>query len=141
MFLLDTNVVSELRKPRPDPNVVSWTSGLAPGSAFVSVVTIGEIARGVAHRRRDNPPHADALHAWLDRLLAEYGDRVLPIDAPIAKRWGLLVDAHPELAVDMLLAATALEHDLTVATRNEDHIRRSGAAVVNPFRPSASKRR
>jgi hypothetical protein len=141
VFLLDTNVVSELRKPRPDPHVVSWTSALAPSSAFVSVVTIGEIARGIAQRRRDNVPHADALQAWLDRLLAEYGDRVLPIDASIAKRWGGLVAAHPELAVDMLLAATALEHNLSVATRNEDHMRRSGAAVVNPFKPPAGKRR
>jgi predicted nucleic acid-binding protein len=141
VFLLDTNVVSELRKPRPDANVVRWTSALAPGSAFVSVVTIGEIARGIAQRRRDNPPHADALQAWLDRLLADYGDRVLAIDAPIAARWGELVHAHPQLAVDMLLAATALERNLTVATRNEDHIRRSGAAVVNPFKPSAGKRR
>jgi len=106
----------------------------------MSVVTIGEIARGIAQRRRDNPPHADALQAWLDRLIGDYGDRVLPVDAVIAKRWGALVAAHPQLAVDMLLAATALEHGLTVATRNEDHIRRSGAAVVNPFKPSTSKR-
>jgi predicted nucleic acid-binding protein len=107
----------------------------------MSVVTIGEIARGIAQRQRDNPAHADALEAWLDRLLGEYGDRVLAVDAPIAKRWGALVAAHPQLAVDMLLAATALEHGLTVATRNEDHIRRSGAAVINPFAPQASRRR
>lgn len=135
MFLLDTNVISELRKPRPDPNVLSWTSALPAGSAYLSVITVGEIARGIAQRRRDNPPHADALEAWLDRLLSEYGDRVLPIDASIAKRWGLLVAAQPQFAVDMLLAATALNHGLTVATRNEDHIRPSGVAVVNPFKP------
>jgi toxin FitB len=77
----------------------------------------------------------------LERLLSEYRDQVLPIDAPIAKRWGELVAAHPQLAVDMLLAATALEHNLTVATRNEEHFRRSGAAVMNPFKPPASRRR
>ena len=136
MFLLDTNVVSELRKLRPDPNVVRWTSALTAGSAFLSVITVGEIARGIARRRRDNPTHADTTEAWLDRLLSDYGDRVLPVDASIATRWGALVDAHPQLAVEMLLAATALEHGLTVATRNEDHIRLSGASVVNPFKPS-----
>lgn len=136
MFLLDTNVVSELRKPRPDPHVVSWMGALPSGSAFLSVITVGEIARGIAQRRRDNPAHADTLQDWLDRLLSDYGDRVLAVDAPIAMRWGVLVDAHPQFAVDMLLAATALEHGLTLATRNEEHIRPSGAAVVNPFKPA-----
>lgn len=141
MFLLDTNVVSELRRAKPDPNVVKWIGALPPGSAFISVVTVGEIARGIAQRQRDNSRHAEALQEWLDRLINEYGDRVLPVDAAIAKRWGALVAVHPQLAVDMLLAATALEHGLTVATRNDQHIRRSGAAVVNPFSPIANRRR
>jgi len=109
-----------------------------PGSVFISVVTVGEIARGIAQRRRDNPAHAEALEAWLDRILIDYGDRVLPVDSSVGRRWGALVAVHPELARDMLLAATALEHALTVATRNEAHIRRSGASVINPFSSPAS---
>jgi toxin FitB len=107
---------------RRDPNVVHWASTLAPGSSFISLVTAGEIARGIAQRRGDNRRTPTPRHAWLDRLLNSCGDRGLPIDAPIARRWGTLVAAHPQLTVDMLRAATALEHDLAVATRNEDHI-------------------
>ncbi len=133
MYLLDTNVISELRRPRPDPRVVAWVRALGPGAAFVSVVTIGEIASGMALRHRDNPAHADELERWLDRLVTGYGDRILPVDSAVAMRWGALVAAQPQRAVDMLLAATALEHGLSVATRSEAHLRRAGVAVVNPF--------
>jgi toxin FitB len=134
VYLLDTNVVSELRRPRPDPHVIGWFGKLPDDSCFLSVLTVGEIAKGIAKRRRDNPDHADALQEWLDRLVSEYAARVLPVDADIAVRWGALVDAHPQFAVDMLLAATALERGLTMVTRNEDHFRVAGVPVVNPFK-------
>jgi predicted nucleic acid-binding protein len=134
VYLLDTNVVSELRRPRPDSHVIAWFGQLPVDSCFLSVLTVGEIAKGIAKRRRDSAEHADALQGWLDRLVSEYAERLLPVDAEIAVRWGTLVDAHPQLAVDMLLAATALERDLTMVTRNEDHFRLAGVPVVNPFR-------
>jgi len=133
VYLVDTNVLSELRRPRPDRHVVAWFGSIPADSTYVSVITLGEIAKGIAKQRRDNPAHADDLETWLDRLLGEYADRVLDIDARTALRWGALVDAHPQFPVDMLIAASALEHSLTVVTRNEAHIRVAGAPVVNPF--------
>jgi len=98
------------------------------------VLTVGEIARGIAQRRTDNPDHADALQAWLDRLRTDYAERLVAVDADIAVRWGVLVDAHPQFPVDMLIAATAIERGLTVATRNEDHFRLARVPIVNPFK-------
>jgi hypothetical protein len=139
MYLLDTNVVSELRRPKPDPNVTGWIARLPADSSFLSVLTVGEIAKGIAKRRRDNPDHAAALQTWLDRLRTDYAERLVPIDAEIAARWGVLVDAHPQFPVDMLIAATALERGLTVATRNEDHFRLARVPVVNPFKRQARR--
>jgi predicted nucleic acid-binding protein len=139
VYLLDTNVVSELRRPRPDPHVTGWFARLPANSSFLSVLTIGEIARGIAKRRRDNPDHADALQLWLDRLRTDYAQRLVAVDAEIAVRWGVLVDANPQFPVDMLIAATALERGLTVATRNEDHFRLAHVPVVNPFKRQARR--
>lgn len=139
MYLLDTNVVSELRRARPDPHVTSWFARLPANSSFLSVLTVGEIARGIAKRRRDNPDHADALQAWLDRLRTAFAQRLVAVDAEIAVRWGALVDANPQFPVDMLIAATALERGLTVATRNEEHFRLARVPVVNPFKRQARR--
>jgi hypothetical protein len=103
----------------------------------VSVITIGEIAKGIAKQRRigteGTVAHAEALQGWLDGLLAAYADRIIPVDVSIATRWGRLCDAHPQYATDMLLAATALAHGLVVATRNVEHFKPAGVHVVNPF--------
>jgi predicted nucleic acid-binding protein len=111
---------------------------LPANSSFLSVLTVGEIARGIAKRRRDNPDHADALQVWLNRLRTDYAQRLVPVDAAIAVRWGVLVDAHPQFPVDMLIAATALERGLTVATRNEEYFRLARVPVVNPFKRKGS---
>jgi toxin FitB len=136
VFLLDTNVVSELRRKHRNPDVVEWVRSVPPDSLYLSVITIGEIAKGIAKLRRSGAKpaqrDADALQAWLDGLLAEYADRILPVTVPIATRWGRLCDAHPEVATDMLLAATALDAGLVVATRNVEHFR-GEVSVVNPF--------
>jgi predicted nucleic acid-binding protein len=133
-YLLDTNIVSELRKKRRNANVVAWVAALRPDDAYLSVITIGEITRGIAKRRRDNGSHeADELQAWLDGLLTTYADRIVPIDILIAARWGRLCEQHPQLATDMLLAATALERDLTVATRNVAHFSVANVPTLNPF--------
>jgi predicted nucleic acid-binding protein len=135
-YLIDTNVISELRKPRPNSSVLEWVDAQSDGALFLSVITVGEIAKGTAKRRRakDGRHAADALQAWLEGLLATYADRIIPVDVPIAASWGRLCDAHPQLATDdMLLAATALDRTLTIATRNVEHFQIANVPVVNPF--------
>ena len=137
MYLLDTNVLSEAGKRDPNPHVLRWIMSVAEESLFLSVVTIGEITQGIARLRRTGSAEADNdadwIQSWLDGLLANHSDQILGIDIGIAGRWGRLCEAHPQFETDMLLAATALEHGLTVATRNVDHFRGSGVRVVNPF--------
>ncbi|MEO7455001.1 MAG: type II toxin-antitoxin system VapC family toxin [Gemmatimonadaceae bacterium] len=134
-FLLDTNIISELRKPRRSAAVVEWIGAIDDDRLYISVITIGEITKGIAQRRRTagGVKDADALQAWLEGLLTTYADRIIPIDMPIAARWGRLCDLHPQLATDMLLAATALDRHLTVATRNTEHFQAAGVPVFNPF--------
>jgi predicted nucleic acid-binding protein len=137
MYLLDTNVLSELRKRRRNPSVVRWIAAQPVDTLHLSVVTIGEIAKGIAKRRRAGTPdaaaNADGLQAWLEGLLATYAGRIIGIDVAIATRWGRLFDAHPQFPTDMLLAATAFDRDLTVATRNVSHFRPCGVPVLDPF--------
>ncbi len=137
MYLLDTNVLSELRKPRRNPNVVSWVRAVPADGLYLSVVTVGEVAKGISKQRRAGTPaaaaQADALQAWLEGLLADYAGRIIEVDVAIATRWGRLCDAHPQFPTDLLLAATALDRGLTVATRNGDHFRPCGVEVVDPF--------
>ena len=101
----------------------------------ISVITIGEITKGIARQRRTagGIAAADALQSWLEGLLMTYADRIIPVDIPIAARWGRLCDQHPQLATDMLLAATALDRGLTVATRNTEHFAVTKVPVFNPF--------
>jgi predicted nucleic acid-binding protein len=137
MYLLDTNVISELRKPNRSQNVVRWMSRVPADGLYLSVVTVGEIAKGIAKLRRaateSSVAHADALQSWLEGLLASHSGRILDVDVAVATRWGRLCDAHPQLPTDMLIAATALNHGLSVATRNVDHFTVAGVPVVNPF--------
>jgi len=132
-YLLDTCVLSELRRPKPDAGVVAWMDGVEPGELFLSVLTLGEIRRGVELRRAKDQTAARALERWLNGLEAHYADRVLPITDEIADRWGRLSPSQPLPVTDGLIAATALEHKLVVVTRNTDDFARSGANVLNPF--------
>lgn len=136
-FLLDTNVISELVKPHPDANVTSWIEGTDESLLYLSVLTLGEIRRGVAalpqSRRRAT------LEAWLDKdLRARFEERILAIDQEVADRWGLLTAAARNNGIvlpviDGLLAATALEHNLTLVTRDTGQIPSMGVAVFNPW--------
>ena len=132
MILLDTVVVSELRKARPNPRVIAWMRGLRETDVFVSVVTVGEIERGI-HKVRD-APFALALTRWLEELLRFYGDRILPVTPDIARRWGRLSADIGHEGADLLLAATAAAHGLTVATRNVRHFASTGVRVFDPFK-------
>jgi len=138
-FLLDTNVISEFARPdnRPDPRVKQWLEAADPDSLYASVLTFGEIRKGIEKlapsKRRSH------LEAWLERDLHEwFENRLLVIDEPIANRWGMLAAAAqragmPLAVVDGLLSATALEHKLTVVTRNSTDFTKAGVSIVNPW--------
>ena len=132
MILLDTVVVSELRKSRPSTKVLAWMRSIAADEAFLSVITVGEIERGIT--KTADAAFRGALERWLDDLIRFYGDRILPITPPIAKRWGRWSAELGHEGADLLIAATAAVHGLTVATRNVRHFASTGIAVIDPFR-------
>jgi len=132
-YLLDTCLVSELRKPGINPGVSAWISSIDANEAFLSVLTIGEIRSGIELHRLKNPTGASNLDRWLLGLETHYAERVLPITAKIADRWGRLSPRQPLPVSDGLIAATAIEHQLTVVTRNIADFQRSGANTLNPF--------
>ncbi|MDE2785422.1 MAG: type II toxin-antitoxin system VapC family toxin [Chloroflexota bacterium] len=133
MFLLDTDVLSSLRRSDRNPKLVRWVETHQTSNLHVSVVTIGEIERGIEQQRRRNPAFADELGNWLGRVLAFYQDRVLPVDVAIARRWGRLSATIGNNSVDLLIAATALEHGFTVVTRNVRHFMPTGVPTLNPI--------
>ncbi len=138
MYLIDTVVLSELRKPQRDARLTAWVARQRTTDLFVSVITIGEIERGISRQRATDPDFAAALAAWLDRVLALYGERVVPFDLQIVRRWGQLSAALGNDSADLMISATALEHGLTVVTRNASDFEPTGVATLNPFdsRPS-----
>ena len=135
MFLLDTNILSELRRGRRcNPGVAAWFAAAAAPDLFISVLTIGEIYKGIAlARQRQDYTQADNLDAWLRLLAAQFADRVLPVDAAIAQAWGQLYAIRNVPVVDGLLAATAKVNSLTLVTRNIVDVRDLGADLLNPF--------
>ena len=133
MYLVDTDVASALRKPGRNPHPCEWISRQRTTDLYLSVVTVGEIERGIARQQRRNPARARAFASWLDGVLALYGDRVLAADLAVARRWGRLADAIGHRGADLLIAATALEHGLTVVTGNVRHFEPTGVPVLNPF--------
>jgi predicted nucleic acid-binding protein len=137
-LLLDTNVVSELRKrERADANVLAWFSGVDGGALWLSVLVIGEIRRGIEILRRRDARSARALDRWVARIEREHDGRILGVDLPVAREWGRLDAAFGLPPVDGLLAATARVHGLALATRNTKDFVRTGIACVNPFEPRA----
>ena len=132
-WLVDTNVLSELRKgDRANGGVRTWFTEAHDEDLFTSVLVLGEIRRGIESIRRRDLPSALALEHWLARVTAEFSDRVLPITAAIADRWGALNVPNPIPTIDGLLAATALEHDLVLVTRNVRDVAGTGARVLDP---------
>jgi toxin FitB len=137
--LIDTNVLAELRKgERADLHVQAWFAALAPDEIFVSVLTLGEIRKGVENVRRRDRSAARALERWLNRLVREHADRILPIDRAVADEWGRLNAPNPLPVIDSLLAATAIVNDLTLATRNVKDVKTTGVRLVNPFDPPSA---
>ena len=134
MFLLDTDVMSALRRRDRNPETVRWVDGQRTADLYLSVVTVGEIERGITQQQLHNPSFARDLSVWLDRVLVWYGDRILPVDTGTARRWGQLSATIGHDSANLLIAATALERGLTVITRNVRHFEPTGVAVLNPDR-------
>jgi predicted nucleic acid-binding protein len=133
-FLLDTNVISEIRKrERADPNVARWVARSPVKDIGTSVVVLGEIRRGIELKRRRDSKQAEHLDRWFAQMRTRLGDRVLPIDEPIAEAWALLSVPNPLPLIDGLLAATAKVHGLTLVTRNVTDIARTGVPALDPF--------
>ena len=133
MYLIDTVVLSELRKTQRDARLTSWIERQRTTDLFVSVITMGEIERGIARQRARDANFAAALAAWLDRVLVLYGERILPFDLQVARRWGQLSATLGNDSADLIISATALEHGLTVVTRNVSYFEPTGVPTLNPF--------
>jgi toxin FitB len=133
-FLLDTNVISEIRKrDRADANVGRWVARTAVEEIGTSVLVLAEIRRGIELKRRSDAEQAESLDRWFAQMRMRLGDRVLPIDEPVAEAWAMLSIPDPLPFIDGLLAATAKVHGLTLVTRNVADITRTGVSLLNPF--------
>jgi len=134
-FLLDTNVLSEARKPGGDPNVRAWIASVSGSELYLSVLVVGEIRQGIERLRRRDPAQAAVYETWLARLRRDYADRIIPITGDIAEEWGRLNVPDPIPTIDGLMAATARVLDLTFVTRNTADVAQTGVRVLNPFEP------
>ena len=132
MYLIDTDILSALRKRQRDPRIARWMSAQRTADLYLSVVTVGEIERGITAQLGRDPVFAQRLGTWLDDVLRVYADRILPIDLPVARRWGRLSHRLGHNSADLLIAATALERGLTVVTRNVGLFEPTGAPVLDP---------
>ena len=133
-YLLDTNILSETRKKQADERVMSFLSDAEPSALFVSVLSLGELRKGVALKTRSDADAAKRLGAWVDGLEFSFGERILGIDAAIARQWGELSAQRSRPVVDTLLAATALVHKLTLVTRNINDVHDLGVKLLDPWR-------
>jgi len=132
-YLLDTNVVSELRRPRPHGAVVGWLNDRDDEQLFLSAVTMGELRAGIERTRHHNPAKAREIEEWADQVASSY--QILPMDTACFREWGRLMDKKPDrLLEDAMIAATARVHSLIVATRNDRDFGQLEVATVNPFK-------
>ena len=132
-YLLDTNIVSETRKKHADPKVTAFLTSADPSAVYISVLTLGELRKGVALKQRSDPSGAVGIAAWVDGLEFSFADRILGIDAPTARLWGELTAERPRPVIDTLLAATAITHQLTFVTRNTSDVQDIEVKLHDPF--------
>jgi toxin FitB len=132
-YLLDTNVLSEARKPSGNPRVRAWLASVKGSDLYVSVLVVGEIRHGIERLRRRDPAQAGVYEVWLATLRRDYAHRILPITAEIAEEWGRVAVPDPVPTVDGLKAATALVHGMTLVTRNTADFARTSVRILNPF--------
>ncbi len=133
MYILDTCIISELRKKKPHPLVLAWMNERRDDELFLSVVTIGEIEKGIEKKRLSDENFANELTRWLDKIITDYNESILKITIEISRQWGILASQIGHDGADLLIAATALFHGYTVATRNTSHFIPAGVQVCNPF--------
>ena len=133
MLILDTNVISGLRRPERAPELVTWLARQNDADLYLSVVTLGEIERGIARQDLLDPGFARDLRDWMTRTMQLFADRLLPVDAQSARIWGQLSAQLGHAGADLLIAATALRHDAVVVTRNVSDFLPTGCRVENPF--------
>ena len=132
MYLLDTNIVSELRKPKPHGGVVAWLQSIPDSDIAISAVTIGEIAFGIEVTRAQDPEKAHAIEMWLNEIALTMN--VIPMNASVFRVWGQIVHKQSNTVIeDAMIAATAMVHQLTVVTRNEKDFKRFKVPILNPF--------
>ena len=133
-YLIDTNIISEVRKGRRcDPNVANWYEKIEDASLYLSVLVIGEIRNGIERVRSKDAAQANAIENWLTAVDKAFGERILPVDRAIANEWGRLNASRPLPVIDGLLAATAKTHRMTLVTRNTADIVDLGVHILNPF--------
>ncbi len=131
MYLLDTNIISELRRPRPHAGLIAWLSGVAPDQVFISAVTLGELQAGVENARQQDTGRAEIIESWIDSVAGSYN--VLPMHGGAFRCWAKLMHEKPAgLIADAMIAATAVVHNLTVVTRNLRDFERLGVPAFNP---------
>lgn len=130
--LLDTNTISEIRRGR-EANVAAWAAHWNDADLYLSVLTIGEVRKGIERLRPRDPEQAAVFAAWLDELQERFGDRILPVDAEVSDQWGRLNAARERPTVDSLIAATARIHSLTIATRNTADFEGCGVRLLDPW--------
>lgn len=133
MYILDTNVISAVRRPDRAPRVEAWLRGKAEQDLFLSVITLGEIERGIRQQDSRDPDFARDLRAWLDRTMLLFSDRLLAFEAEDARIWGRLSADIGHAGADLMIAATALHHGAVVVTGNVSDFAPTGAAIENPF--------
>lgn len=131
MYLVDTNVISEAR--RGSTQALAWFRSVAPGSVYLSTLTLGEIMRGIALKQKSDPKAARHLAEWLRKIRHDHVDRIVPVNDQISVEWGRIAAIRPRGDVDGLIAATAIVHDLILVTRNIRDFEDTGASIVNPW--------
>jgi predicted nucleic acid-binding protein len=135
VYLLDTNILSELRRPRPNPRLVAWLSNRRPDDVFISAVSVGELQAGVENIKEQDQLKAAAIEIWVNTVAANYN--ILAADVAVFREWAPLMHRQPlQLVADAVIAATAIVHNLTMVTRNQKDFERLGLSPLNPFLPA-----
>lgn len=131
--MVDTNIVSELRKPAGNPNVKQWIASADSSDLFISALVLGEIRQGIERLRGRDPAQAGIYESWLERLSTAFSAKILPITVQVAQTWGRINVPDPLPVIDGLMAATAITHNLIFVTRNTAEVAKTGVRLLNPF--------